>query len=265
MPILRTYSVLFRAYWAIALEYRAALIVWTITNVAPMFMVMSAWLTLIEDGNIPNMTKGDFVIYYIGLSFVRRLTGVWIIWDIDREIRHGLLSPKLLKPLHPIHFEFARTFASKPLEVIVLSPLIIGALLFFPSIAFSTSWVTLFSFVCSVLLALLIEFYIQWNIGLLSIWITQATSVYNLWMIGRFLFGGYALPIYLFPQKVFELIQWLPFRYVLSFPVEIITGQTEGINIFQGILIQLYWLAILVLISYLIWKKGSRYYSAVGA
>ena len=95
----------------------------------PLVMMM-VWLTLSEAGPVAGYDSTTFVSYYLMVILVRRLTGVWIIWDMDREIRLGELSFYLLKPFHPIHHHLARVLAGKPLQIILVGPpVLIAAIL----------------------------------------------------------------------------------------------------------------------------------------
>src|SRR5262245_28667339 len=108
----RAYSALLRAYWMRALEYRGVIMIWILAGLLPLVMMM-VWLTLSAAGPVAGYDSTTFVSYYLMVILVRRLTGVWIIWDMDREIRLGELSFYLLKPIHPIHHHLARIIAGK--------------------------------------------------------------------------------------------------------------------------------------------------------
>jgi len=43
----------------------------------------------------------EFAAYFLGTLFVRHLTGAWVVWQMNEEIRTGELSMRLLKPVHP--------------------------------------------------------------------------------------------------------------------------------------------------------------------
>jgi len=93
-------------------------------------IMMMVWLTISDQGPVAGYDSTGFISYFLMVTFMRRLTGAWIIWDMDHDIRKGMLSPQLLKPIHPIHHLFARVLAGKPLQVILVGlPLAIAAIL----------------------------------------------------------------------------------------------------------------------------------------
>ena len=65
-----------------------------------------------DDGGVDGAGRGrtgrrvrarvDFAAYFLAVFLVRQLTVVWVVWELDREIRLGELSPKLLRPFDPM-------------------------------------------------------------------------------------------------------------------------------------------------------------------
>jgi ABC-2 type transport system permease protein len=56
----------------------------------------------------------------------------------------------------------------------------------------------------------------------------------------------------------------LPFRYMVGFPVEVLSGHLDPAGLAQGFAIQLGWLAVALAFSALLWRRGLRRYEAVG-
>ena len=58
-------------------------------------------------GQVGDYDAADFAAYFIALMLVNHLTFTWIIWEFEWRIRQGMLSPILLRPIHPIHKDIA--------------------------------------------------------------------------------------------------------------------------------------------------------------
>jgi ABC-2 type transport system permease protein len=65
------------------------------------------------------------------------------------------------------------------------------------------------------------------------------------------------------PVKIAATI--LPFRWMVSFPVELFLGQLTPIEAAEGILAQVLWVGIAFVLLRIVWQAGVRVYSAVGA
>ena len=92
MRTLKAYPALLRAYFARALAYRAEYVIYVLTGTLPLVM-MFIWMTLArEGGDIQGFSSNDFVAYYLAAILVRRITGSWIIWDLNTWVRTGEMS-----------------------------------------------------------------------------------------------------------------------------------------------------------------------------
>jgi ABC-2 type transport system permease protein len=82
--------------------------------------------------------------------------------------------------------------------------------------------------------------------------------------ISLFLSGRIA-PLSLLPPRVAHVAEYLWFPYVLSFPVQVLTGTvTTAAQYARGFAGQLIWLAIWLMLYLLVWSRGRKHYGAVG-
>jgi ABC-2 type transport system permease protein len=78
-------------------------------------------------------------------------------------------------------------------------------------------------------------------------------------------FAGILAPIQMFPLWLQRVLDFLPFRYVLSFSIEIVTGRVQGERLIFGFILQAFWATFMVLAVRWVWARAMRSYSAVGA
>ena len=76
-------------------EYRVAILVWILTGTVPLIMMM-IWMGLAEDGPMGGYSATDFAAYFLIVFLVRQMTAAWVYEELDREIRLGEMSPRLL-------------------------------------------------------------------------------------------------------------------------------------------------------------------------
>ena len=57
----------------------------------------------------------QFAAYFIVLMLVDHVTYTWIMYEYEYRVREGMLSPALLRPVHPIHADIADNVSSKVL------------------------------------------------------------------------------------------------------------------------------------------------------
>ncbi|HWA50177.1 MAG TPA: ABC-2 family transporter protein, partial [Dongiaceae bacterium] len=68
-----------------------------------------------------------------------------------------------------------------------------------------------------------------------------------------------------FPAAVRSVLYWTPFPYVLDFPVRVMIGRVQGVELLQGLGMQALWIGLLVAIFSVVWRAGLRRYSGAGA
>jgi ABC-2 type transport system permease protein len=262
--MLKKFLVLLRTAWSEALAYRGQLVIWVVTGALPLVM-LAVWRTLAGDGAVGGYSGDDFVAYYVGALTIRQLTGVWVIWDIEREIRLGELSPHLLRPYHPLLRYLAMAMSDKPLRLVMAAPICMVALLIAPGALPRPDPLSVAALPLAAVLAFLIYFCNQCCVGLLSFWWTQVLAIQDFWFGLYALCSGYLVPLDLFPAPVAQIMRLLPFRALLGFPIDLLLGRLAPAQVAQGLGLQLFWLAALFGLMQLLWSQGVRRYSAVGA
>jgi ABC-2 type transport system permease protein len=261
---MRKFLAEFRACWNLVIEYRLQVFIWILTIVLPLIM-LAVWLSVAEGGPVAGYDRTRFIAYYLAALIVRNMTGMWFIWDMDSEMRLGALSFRLLKPMNPIVHYMALASSSRPIRLLLLVPMAIAAVAWIPGLNWATDLSSLVFFVASLVGAWTILFLMQYTIGLTGFWITRTLGLNDAWFFTYSLTSGYLVPLDLFPPLVRSVLAYLPFRYTMSFPVEILTNRVTGIAILEGLAMQWIWAAAIYVVYQWVWKRGLRRYSAVGA
>jgi ABC-2 type transport system permease protein len=169
----------------------------------------------------------------------------------------------LVRPLSPFYDVLASEVAVKVVFMTFALPLAgLLALLLRPSPPLEAGRVL--ACLPALVLAWALRFLWGYWLALLSFWASRADALLSLQESLVFLLGGQVAPIALLPAGMQQLAIALPFRYMLSFPVEILVGQTSGKAIWTGLAIQCAWLLLALAICLVLWRAGLKRYSAVG-
>jgi ABC-2 type transport system permease protein len=260
----RAYPTLLRAYWALAIEYRVQILMWVLTGTYPLVM-MAVWINLAKDGRVGDYTVADFIGYYMGVMFVRRITYIWVLDDFEERIRTGELSSYLLRPFHMMHQIFANIVAMRFLNTLIAGAIVAVVVLFVPGRQFDLHPFRLILFCVSIAIGFLFEFFLQAIVGTLAFWTTQVYRIFDsIWFV-KSLMGGFVVPLSLLPPAIQQASYWLPFRSSMALPIEILTGRAGYDQAIAGIIISAVWVFILMMFTRWIWSRGLRSYSAVGA
>jgi len=120
-------------------------------------------------------------------------------------------------------------------------------------------------FAVSLVLAAVLVFTIDILIASLAFWMDDVAALAQARLIIASVLSGSVVPLALMPDWSRTFVDYQPFRYTVSFPVEIVAGQLTGHELLVGLGIQLGYVVVFAAIARLVWSAGIRAYSAVGA
>lgn len=259
--VIRAFPAIFRVAMAGLVAYRAEMIIWVLTATLPLVM-LALWNAASESGPIAGFGQVEIARYFTTALIVRQLTGAWIVWELNWQIRKGELSPRLLRPMNPLVWNLAETIAALPFRGIVLTPMVLVLLWWRPEIAFWPGWERAVGFGLSVGFAFLVSWIIQLMFGLLAFWWDQSLGLFSAWFAFYCFFSGYFVPLPLLPEWVRTVSPWLPFHASLGAPIDIVLGVAD-IGTTLGV--QAAWAIGLATLASMMWRAGIRRYGAVGA
>lgn len=254
-----------RTYTLDALTYRGDIMIFTLTGAIHPFILLIIWLALIASGGNPPMNRQEFLLYYFAVLVIKVWTTAWHAREWSAKIRLGELSPYLLKPTSFSLFLLGNNIGEKLLKSVYLLPLIFVAGLALNVNLPHSSPATILLLIITWLLAALLTFTIELSILMATFWLDDIESLDNFVVFSSYIFSGQFIPLVVFPSSIQTLSLFLPFRYILSFPVEIITGKIIGWNIPVGLALQIFWCILMIFVCRVLWRKGLVRYSAVGA
>ncbi len=244
--------------------WRAELILWVLTATLPLVQ-LALWNTVAADGPVAGLDQADMARYFGGTLLVRQLTANWVTWSLSYEIRSGALSPRLLKPVHPLWQYATQMVLAMPIRMGVLSPILLGVVLWRPELVVWPGAAAFALFLVSVGLAWLLQFLIQALVGILAFWVDKTDALFAAWFSVWLVFSGYAAPMAVFPDWMRAVGTWLPFRATLATPVELLSGGLAPGDAARDLGLQLAWVGLLLLGVGLAWRRGLARYGAFGA
>lgn len=260
------YRMLCAAEWSVLVAYRSESVIWMVAAFVQPLVSMAVWLSVSGGGSIAGYAAGDYILYFVGVLVVERLTSSWDVWDLDKDIREGALSPKLLRPFHPIHWHIAQNLVYKSFFAMWMLPLWFLLALVFPTLAVKADGWMLAAAVVSILLSSALQFLIGFGMGLLAFWTNKAVSLYALYEGIHLFLAGRIAPLAMFPQGIAEAAYLLPFYATVGLPVDMLAGRLNANPALaaQGLAVQLFWLIVLLLVLRWQWRSGIKRYGAVG-
>lgn len=258
---LRIAKTLTSVYYAYMVEYRAELMFWVLSGSLPLIL-MGVWMEAATTGQF-GLSSIEFARYFIAVFFVRQFSVVWVIWEFEREVVEGKLSPRLLQPIDPgwhhLISHFAERFARLPFIALVIGLFfaLYPQALWFPSLG------TMALVILVVGLAFVLRFTIQYTFALFAFWTERASAIEDLWFLLFLFLSGMIAPLEIFPTAVRNVIVWLPFPYLIHFPASLLIGLPT--DVVPSLAIMLAWTALFLGLNRWLWRRGLKQYSGMGA
>ena len=95
------------------LQYRFGILIWAVWGFVGPLISLAVWTaaSATRGGTISNgsvtFSQRDFAAYFLVFMVVGHLTMSWDAFEFSYRVQDGNLSPRLLKPLNPIHGDLA--------------------------------------------------------------------------------------------------------------------------------------------------------------
>jgi len=250
---------------SMTLAYRGAFFVLMVATVTAPLISLLVWLTVAEQSPGLPLSRGQFVTYYVLLGVTSMLTGSWIAFYVAEDIRLGKLSPWLLLPAPVMLGAIANNLGEKVVKLPLILPLAaLTGLLFWSDLQLPTDPLAWALYLFCLPLAAATHFLLDYAIGSLAFWIHDVMGLYRVKeLLSAFLAGRY-VPLVLFPAWAGGALEAQPFRYTLSFPLEVLTGALGPDALARGFAWQILHPLVLALLCRLMWRYGLRAYSASG-
>ncbi|CAD5929390.1 hypothetical protein PCC9214_01180 [Planktothrix tepida] len=259
--ILKIAQTLLLTYYAYMVEYRAELFLWALSGSLP-FILMGIWIKASQTQNI-ELSELEFARYFLAAFIVRQANVVWVIWEFEKEVVQGKLSPRLLQPIDPVWHHFLSHIAERFARL----PFIAGLILLFFALYPQSFWIPSLGqsllFLLILILAFMLRFIIQYTLALFSFWTERASAIEQIWSLPYLFLSGIIAPLEVFPPLIRELTLWTPFPYLVYFPASIIVG--FPVDIVRGLLMIFLWGTLFFIINRWLWKQGLKQYSGMGA
>jgi ABC-2 type transport system permease protein len=260
---LRALPTMLRVGVSEAVAYRAEMFVWVLATTMP-FISMALWTAVARYEPVGRYDSHGFVRYFLATFAVRQLTGAYAAWQINYEVRQGTLAMRLLRPISPLWSYAAENLGTFPMRLLLVVPLVLFAVVSQGAQSVPvTAWGWAF-FLVALAGGWLVTFLANVLIGSLSLFMESSNRLMDVWFAFFLVCSGYLYPVALFPPALRGLLDWLPFRYQIGLPVELMTNGCAPLEALGLLGRQWLWVAVLLGLSILSWKRGLKRFAAYG-
>ena len=244
--------------------YRLNMAMWRVRQIFIFLIPFFIWKSVLgQGGEIYGYAFPAIMTYLFGTTILRSLVMGSRTIDLGGMINTGALTIPLMRPINMFSFFFVRDLADKLFNLgfmFIELPLIY--FVFRPPIFLQSNPYTIFLFLCSVIMAILIYFYINVIFGSLAFWSRDIWAPRFLLMVIMEFATGAMFPLDMLPSVWQTALHFTPFPYLLYTPLKMYLGSDQYVYIHLGA--GLIWVVLLGLLTHFIWQKGIKSYEAEG-
>jgi len=172
------------------------------------------------------------------------------------QVRTGAIQMDLLRPLDLVFHLLARNSGQMIFSVLTqgLPGFLAGAL--FLGLRPPSNLQDGLLFLLSLLLAYLVAFTLNFLVGMVAVYVTEAQRIsWAYYALLRF-FSGQAVPLWFFPPFLAQIAYLLPFRCIIAVPLSIYIGQLSFQEALSALGLQALWAAALLAACQLTWYRA---------
>lgn len=178
-----------------------------------------------------------------------------------KEIESGDVCYKFTRPIDLYNQWYAEHIGYKISATLIrCTPIIILAFILPGNLKLMLP--TSFTAFALFLLAVIIGALISSSIAMITVFLTFKTmsskGTQSIMHTLTSLLGGMAIPLPLMPSSVQNILNYLPFRFIIDLPARIYIGGIQTVEALWLILIALAWLIALILLGKLLIKRASK-------
>lgn len=226
------------------ITYRWELLFSALGSILYVMICCSLWRCLYQDDlkMIKYMLQYTVFANLVNLIYDKEIMNFW-----SEKIKSGDFVMDLLKPVNLFVLSWKQELAS------VISNLIIKgiplAVVFSPFLVFIGDFRLLLLLCTAVVFSHIMFVLLYAAIGMTSFFITEV------WSIGRFLddtirlLSGSFIPFALLPSGIKTIADFLPLKYLYSFPIKIVFGDFSTGEIMSDFLALIFWILVFAVIN----------------
>jgi ABC-2 type transport system permease protein len=254
-----------KMFFAQEFMHKEQLLVWIIADVIKLVGLCFVWSASARMTG--SMDQGYVVTYYIMMILVGKLMQDITPENGVRQILSGKFSNSLLKPMSYLTEYLGSNIGSNIFRLIVSVPAFVLGVYITSKLGL---WIADFNpyLVFVTIIAITLGFLINFLLGniftLLAFYNKNMEGMRTFYYNVTALFSGEFIPYLILPFVALFIVQVLPFRYTLSFPIEILLGRMTTYDMGFGFIIGVSWLIILYIIYSILFKKAIKKYAAEG-
>lgn len=264
---MRKFWLFIKFHFQARLEYRGDMVVYGLASALAPLIGLALWLAASNFGSFP-YSQLDIIAYFIAVIYVSIITDQWQSWYINKDINSGDFSRLLIKPISMLFNYITENLSDSIFKISVITVVAPIAYILIPREVwsqFAINPLNITLFIIAIVLGYCVMFLLEMSVGLLAVWLYDIDFIKQFLDLSFDILAGKFIPLAFLPAFLFNVAIFLPFRYAVSFPVEILLNKLTSDQLMMGFAIEGGWLVVSFLIYKLLRSSFDKAYKGYGA
>ena len=196
--------------------------------VGPVYFLVQyfIWQAVYENtGTLNGFTLPQMLAYFGVAAVINYLTFDFADWNLQMLVRTGKFVTFALRPMPHWLFALSQKIGHRTLGFMIEFVPIFLIFLF----AFDIQLLPAEPFwaVISILLSFMMNFIVNYCVGLTAFWLVRAEGVRRVFLLLKDVSAGLFVPLTFFPEWIQKVLFFLPFQFITYVPTRIFIGEYE--------------------------------------
>lgn len=251
-----------------AMEYRANFFLSIFAAIVPIFIQTFLWISVYSNSSssiVFGYSFAQVIQYTVIAQLVSRFVRTDFEYEINDDIKNGGLNKFIIRPIGYFKYRMCCFMGQKVVNLVIMIILFIISIFTLKFLLDSIiSIQAIIGFCVSLVLSLCLNFVIFFCVSTLCFWLNDIGFIFEAVRIIIITLSGGIFPLNVFGADVVSVLNFLPFKYTISFPVEVLNSQVSNFDLLKGLFVQTGWIFGILILANLLWYIGSKKYIAVG-
>lgn len=227
---------------------------------------LAMWASILTVGGLTQLngfSRASYLSYILWALFVGRVSANWAYeMEMDEEVESGTINAILLRPISFYEYYLSQFLGYKisTLFISFACPLLVT--LIFPT---TVIWSRFPGMLSLLFFYLFFVHTLSFCVACLGFFITRVKGITGMKNMALWVLTGESFPLDLIPAPYKAYVLRLPFASGVYYPVAYLTGRVGTEELQQAFLSVACGIVVVSMIAYVMWRRGLREYSGIGA
>lgn len=244
--------------WRSQFVFRASMWSGIIGAVLQVILVHLVWTAVYGSRESVAGIDQSVAITYAVLGVLTTLVFQPFVFDtLYGRLRTGAIAFDVMRPVSAVPMALAQQLGSSLAQLpAALCALVVGLAL--GAVDAPPTFASGASFAVSIALGLVIAQIMNFTVGLVGFWTLEVGGAFLIYRMLAQFSSGALIPLWFMPGALRAVLEWLPFSAQIFIPISLYVDPDPGWHTLRAIGVQLVWIAVLIALAALVWRRAIR-------